>query len=424
MRILAKIAVFQLVGVFITVFLVIADVHAAVQGISEEDYPVSQSEEEKEELPLGAHFGLSANYKNDDNIYRSRYVSEEIDSNILRPGENVVGDTAISLIPSLLYKGEAGRHPYSLNFVGEFARFQKYSTENYDDLYSLAEITLDLTKRLDVNLTANYIKSHDARAVPASRLNIDLKPDLWELGRLFVEAIYGRKTNKAQIKAYAEGIQRPYTNNRQQTRSRNRITGGAVFYYNMRPKTSLLAEVSLADIDYYNGATPIDLSSLETDLSLGIKWEATGKTTGQIKVGYLTKNLKDYELKDFSGISVKATVLWEPKTFSRVKLLIQRRTDESIQVDSSYFLTTRLAASWEHDLSDDLTFALRFDGQNNKYSYKRDDDLIDYAVDLDYEMNRRLNLGCRYVNSQKTSNVENTDYVANIFMLKIALKTL
>jgi hypothetical protein len=249
-------------------------------------------------------------------------------------------------------------------------------------------------------------------------------PDSWELGRLFAEIVYGRKTNKAQIKAYVEGIRRPYNNNGQETRSRNRIMGGATFFYNWRPKTSFLAAISASDIDYYHGATPIDLSSLEIDYSLGIRWEASAKTTGQIKVGYLTKDLEDNELKDFSGVSATATVIWEPKTYSKVKLLIQRRTDESIQVDSSYFVTTRLAVSWHHDFTDDFTFALLFDGQNDKYSAERDDDLLDYGIDLDYDMSNRINFSARYVHSLKKSNVEDTDYVANIFMLRITLKTL
>jgi len=424
-EVLARVAVRQLLHIVSVALLLVSNAQAAVQGIGEEDYPVAQSEEEKKELVLGLHGGIAVNYKNDSNIYRSRYISREVDSAILKSGENVVGDTAISLIPSLLYKGEAlNRHPYSLNLVGEFARYQKYSTEDYDDLYALADMTLDLTKRLDINLEANYIKSHDARAVPASRINFDLRPDQWELGRLFAEIVYGRKTNKAQLKAFVEGIARPYTNNRQQTRSRNRLKGGATFFLNTSPKMSLLAAVTFADIDYYHGATPIDLSSLESNFSLGIRWEATGKTTGQIKVGYLVKDLEDESLRDFAGLSAQATILWEPKTYSRVKLLIQRRTDESIQYDSSYFVTTRLAASWEHDLKENLTFALRFDGQNDRYSAERDDDLLDYAVDLDYDMNKRLDIGFRYIYSLKTSNMENTDYIANIFLLKIALKTL
>jgi len=366
----------------------------------------------EEELDPGFYPALSVGYATTDNVFMS--------------DGNEQSDDALVIAPSLLYKMLFGKHSLDFNYIGEFTSFDTYSTEDYNDNRADAELLLDLTRRLDVTLDAGYMWSHENRGVAGSRGGTPRELDTWEQGSAEAKVTYGRRTSTAQIEVSGSFLDRKYTNNGQEERDRERAGGTIALYYNISSKTSLLIEGTYVTVDYVNDAS-INLDSTETFTLAGVRWEATAKTTGEIKLGYHTKDMDEEYLEDFEGGSYFVSLLWEPKPYSQITLEASRRTDEvpydeSVAVNPSYYVRDTVSVYWKHSFTDN--FISYADVAIHKVEYGGIDQTEDYFntwFELEYHLRDWLRLGAKYQYNSRDSSAAGLDYVANTFLLKVTL---
>src|SRR5256885_9446240 len=80
------------------------------------------------------------------------------------------------------------------------------------------------------------------------------------------------------------------------------LSSTEVFGVRVRPKTSVELSVQALDITYdHPRASGLSLDSREYRYLLGVVWEATGKTTGSMRVGGITKKFDDPALPNYSA---------------------------------------------------------------------------------------------------------------------------
>ncbi len=65
-------------------------------------------------------------------------------------------------------------------------------------------------------------------------------------------------------------------------------------FWNLGPKTQLLAEVTRYDENYLNNffKANYQLDSSEWRYQVGATWKATAKTTGEFRIGYYQRDMK------------------------------------------------------------------------------------------------------------------------------------
>jgi len=343
-------------------------------------------------------------------------VKAQHEDNILRSESERESDSVLMVAPSLLYIGLMGKQSLNLLYRGDFGYFQHRDTEDFMDHSVDARFSLDLGPTLKINIRGSIQDVHEARGSSGARTEMDIEPDRARQNALGGELIYGRRTSTAQILLAYLDNERLYTNNDQESRDRVFNNGMAVFFVNLGPKTSLFAEARQSHVDYLNNAA-MDLDSVENSVMVGVRWEATAKTTGEIKLGYISKNLKDPALDDFAGRGLEVHLLWEPKTYSRLNFIVSRQTDETTQIGSSYFVGNRIFAQWEHEFSDRLGIEMSLDYETDEFSRLREDDLFFGKIGVGYQLLRWLNIKAQYRYSSRSSNMKGINYKVNIMSL-------
>jgi len=350
-------------------------------------------------------------------FFPSVELAYQYDDNILRQENNEESDSIFLISPDLNWNWFMGKHRFSAQYVGAYASYDTSDNENFDDHAINADLLLDLTPKFNVDLQANYALGHESRGSAGVVVGVSAKPNEWKEKRLFAQATYGRLIAKAQLQLDLEGRTLRYTNNNQESRDRDTDTATGRFFYRLGPKTSAILESTFRDIDYTNSGAR-NLDSQERFYHIGVRWEATYKTTGELKLGRFSKDFDSAAEEDGSGASVEATVIWEPRTYSRVTFTAARQPNESATTDS-FYISDFVSADWEHDFSSRTTFTANISDGQDEYTGTREDDLFNAGLGINYKLRRWLDIGARYSYSERESNAANASFEDNIFMLTV-----
>lgn len=360
----------------------------------------------------------------DDQVVPGFYPAVELDlvydDNVRRTETNKLDSMVFEVRPELQWVGVMGKHMVRLGYQGYYGFYESASTENFDDHYLGADTTLDLTQKLNINLTADYRREHEARSVAVGAAGTE--PNRWEQWAVAGQAVYGRRIAKAQIALKALHRDREYKNNGQDFRDHTADEFTLTFYYNLGPKTQLLIEPSLTKYDY--GTTGATQDNDLRRVLVGVTWNATAKTTGAFKIGYHDKSF-DNGVGDTNGLSADASIIWKPKTYSTVTATLSRNAyDSALGGGSQSFEALVAKLDWTHELTrlTELQAGLSF--ENDEYDLGREDDLLGAYVGVSYALRRWLTVGVRYDYGQRDANVAGADFEDNRIAigLKAALR--
>ncbi|NOY73873.1 MAG: outer membrane beta-barrel protein [Gammaproteobacteria bacterium] len=361
-------------------------------------------------------------------FYGDLAISATQNDNIFRDETNEVDDQIFTLEPNLNYRNLFSKHSLDIGYQGAYGFYLDNDDENFDDHNVDAVLALDLTEKIDVNLEGGYRWSHDLRGASRARLETSIKPDTWEESRLFAGALYGRRTNQGQFEFSVEAKGLDYTNNQQEVRDRDQLNFSGTFYYNVTGKTSWLFEARLTDIDYVNTSInplAVNLDSQEQRYFVGARWEATELTRGEIRLGYVNKDLDQANLDDFNGVGVEGELEWTPLATDLFVFSLIRTPRESIAVEAataSYFVMTRIGATWYHSLTSLWSLYAGAHAQEDDYSDNRKDDLLFFNLGTNYSLSERISLSGRYTYRERDSNISNADYKTNELMITLTLQ--
>ncbi len=373
------------------------------------------TDDEKEKLGPGIYPAIGGSYEFDDNIYR-------VD-------EDQVSDELLQFKPSLTIKQIfRKRHTIEASYFGDWFRYKDFKDEDFDDHYLDLVVKLKPTKKLQIKLSGDYASAHELRGSSGTRLSTSQEPDSWWGDRLLAEIMYGKIDSKNQVLVNYEMYRRRYTNNAQEPRSRDRQILTATYFHNRKKKTRFLLEGGYKTFDYFDKSAPLDLTSIELSILLGIKWDVTDKTSGEFKIGYLVKDIEDPELPDYAGWSMKSEVAWKIRTYSELTLELARMTKESPHTIASYYVSSQLTLDWDHEFSEKLEFIGDLAYLNDDYKTisdtERNDNLLDLSAKLIFKIRPWLHLTGRYLYTSRNSTFPGIDYKANIFSLSITMDSM
>ncbi len=361
----------------------------------------------EKELAPGLYPSISAGVLSDDNIWRT--------------SSDQKSDSALLFEPSVLYKFLFSKHSFDADYYGQYAKYIDYSDESYVDHNVRGRLKLDLAPEMKLNLTGRYLKSHDSRGGSTARkVNVSQEPDLWNQAGFLGEFVYGRRESTAQlgVSLGTQGID--YTNNGQDLRDRTTNTFKSTFYYNVTSKSAWLLELDRRDIGYVDNLT-VNRDSVEMRYLVGAKWSATAQTEGEIRLGVLNKSVEAQGKEDFNGLTVKGELSWEPLATDRIAVAVLRATRESPEATADYFVTNSLNVTWDHVLTDLVTFTVGslMQRDNHSGSIAREDALFALDVGLNVSLLTWLDFEGSYGYSTRDSNIDELDYNSNVFKLAL-----
>ena len=187
----------------------------------------------------------------------------------------------------------------------------------------------------------------------------------------------------------------------------------------MRPKTRLLFQGRYRDFDYIDSASTLD--SDEQRVYVGAQWDATGKTAGYAKFGYMRKNFASSTKQNVSTSSWDIGLRWSPKTYSVVDIKALKSFEESTGLCDS-IVNRRAGVGWTHAWNSRLSHTLSYFNIHASYvgaGTDRKDDTDDIGIKVNYQFRRWARFGAEYIHTDRDSNDPFWRYKRNVFLLTL-----
>ena len=352
------------------------------------------------------------------------------DDNITMASQGEIESFFYMISPAIRVELPSDHWLLSLTAGVDFIRYTDSPIDDREYWFLRGEWVWDISTRQDLNLFAQYSEGADQRGTGRRQGNaglIELPLDEWRLWDMGGEWDYGAIGARGRLVLRAGAADLYYTNNREATGDYNGTARldrdwyylGGTFYWRVAPKTSLLAEYLYTDMNYsFDSAS----DSVIQSYLLGVTWNATARTSGIIKYGYMERKYDQQGKPGYDGPTWAATINWRPRTYSLFSLTGTRSTQEP-ETYGDYIVRQDVTLSWLHDWATrfgttvDVGFGQDDIRTNNQTT--RTDDLFYWGVAARYTFNPHIRLGASVTGYDRDSDVLQYDYDQLIYMLTL-----
>lgn len=359
--------------------------------------------------------GLTESYK--DNVFKQE-DGEEVSSWIT------------TITPAIRAVADNGQSRYELAYKNATGFYHSSHDDDYVDHTFSASADWELNSRHNVGVSASYYDGHDERGTvfTSGRANSIDSPDELVDEKIGVQYTYGAEGSVGQVVVSYDRLDKEYTNHREITRVRDRVTDTYKTAFNWKAfsNTTLSLEVAYEDTDYdYTATGGTLLDNDEKRALVGLAWAPGGPLSGFAKFGKEKKEFDADARSDDSLFIWDVAVKWAPLNHAVFALDASRSAEEATNETSSYTDAKAYEVSWSHAWNE------RFDSK--LYVSHEDDDYIDdidgrhdktdeYGIRFDYALERWFDVGLGYYYTDRDSNSAEDEYTGNVVELHLNLK--
>ncbi len=312
--------------------------------------------------------------------------------------------TGAVLSPAVEFTRDSATTTLGLTAKGEFAAFNYGTEDNYADGLGSAALNFKLPRNLVLGFTGIAELGHDpfgtARTEGQPSQNQTL--DEWSQYTGSV-ALVGGQAERSRLGfelSYAS-LMREYQSNEVSTQYLDRTfnSASATLLYHVTPKLSVLAQGSFMALDYdHVQAGTIDRSGDASIGLVGVRWEATAKTSGDIRVGRGQWQADSAGVEDIDSSYYDASITWNPTKRSTFRLSGAREYSPTYRFDAVFIDAQSIRLQWTEMWTYRWSTALilgyserDFVGANEKH------DIVSVTGRLTYQLDRDLRI---YVSSR------------------------
>jgi len=297
--------------------------------------------------------------------------------------------------------------------------------ENYDD-YSRAEkdhhrleglFQFDLRGGLQFDLAGEYKDSaDDFSGAPLL--------DEYQSTLVDIQSYYeiGRKTGLSLVASIFEVDYEEVVND---FRDRQDTSFSTIFSYRFRPKSTVSLEYQFVDIDYeLNTFSDTEIHRAAS----GLKWNATSRSTVEIKVGYSDRGYSAPAMNSDSNFDFMARAghNFTPKT--SLQLFGVRRMTESTIGGTDFILNHQLSLAYSQKLNSHFVIKLDSTYSNDQYenpitvgsvTKEREDDTFIISPSIEYLAVDWLVLTLSYGLAERDSSFDSFGFTTNTYLLRV-----
>jgi len=355
------------------------------------------------------------------NVYPGLDLAQGYDDNLFWTDRDTKSSAYTVVSPYVRAEAKTGPDKYDATLRVANGRFWNSSNDNYTDYSLLGNGDIVFDGRTGLKLSAEYKHGHDPRG--STDAVFTSTPDQWNNYRLDSVLRYGAQGAQGRIEINAGAFARRYTNHSSTTDdlNHNEWHGGGTFFWRAMPRTDVLVGAQHRNINYTDETFGPTQSATENLFYGGLKWEATAKTTGTVRLGQLRRNFDASSFKDYSSFYWDAAARWSPLTYSVFDFLTGKRTDEATGVGSA-IAVSYYRAIWNHAWSSRVRTQALAGYSRADYldsSPNRLDKTATFGAKVSYDFRRWLTLGAEYTYTERNSNLNFDDYKRNLFLLTV-----
>ena len=342
------------------------------------------------------------------------------DNLFLRPTNRSASSFTV-LSPSLRAELLSGPNKFGFGLRIDDGRYASSAADHYTDYSFNGSGNMEFSGRTRLALRAEARHGHDPRG--STDRAVAGSPDEYDNTGVGGTFSYGAAGARGRIEIDASAFARRYTNNRASTVVSDHDTTqlGGTFYWRVMPRTELLAQAVHTNFNYTLGASTQD--SAENRYLVGVKWEATAKTTGTAKFGIQDKKFDSATRENVPrSSSWDVGVRWSPLSYSVFDLNTAKQTSESTGVGDAVVGET-YNALWSHAWSSRLRTQVGANYGISSFTgatgLSRKDQLTSFSLGVAYDFRRWLRFGADISHSERDSNIDTFDFKRNLLRFTV-----
>lgn len=325
----------------------------------------------------------------------------------VRPAVNLSRASSIGL-----FAVDANLEQSSFDLPGELDEYLDYAVEGS---YSWQPFT-----RHQFNLEGTFRRGHDAAGLIRTEAGADFSQginDRWDSTSGYATYRYGAGDSLGSNTIRIGQSERTYQTNRNQTvfLDFNTRVVDYELAYEYSPRTAVIFAANYKATDY---ARPV-ISSLgnrngnEFAIRTGLRWIATGKTSGDVQVGVRDYSVDGRMRPARQSLAWRANINWAPSRTTKLSFNSGQTTSETFRADT-FFIDERTAGlNWTQTWTQRLTTTVGARYTNSKFvGLGREDEYVGVNAGADYLLMRKFTVFAQYFMRDRTSDLAQRDYEA------------
>lgn len=334
----------------------------------------------------------------------------------------------IRLSPYVGLSQEYRDHIFWANVKASTASYSSGDDDSYTDSNAQLAAQFNRNGKHRFELDVRQGRGHEAFAVERSGgalASKDTPHDRYDESTFAGQYILGSKKARLRLSFWGELADRQYDTNTAQTRfyDRQTTTFGFMARYQISPKTQFVGGIDTADWQYdeTQGATA-DRDFIENRIFAGLRWFATAKTSGEIRLGAYDR---DYSAAQFAGgdrVFWKLLLDYRPLQHDRIRFLTGRHTKASRFDDVAAVIYTDYGIYWQHAWPERIETRLGVGYREAEFiatGANREDDIVRYVAGIKYGLGEKSSIGLGYAYLERDSNAAQFDFGVEGFELTL-----
>lgn len=287
----------------------------------------------------------------------------EYDDNVLASAAGKQGDKIFYVKPELRVRSDFGRHAFDAKIYYNRSYHAKLSTEDVSEYGANGRGVIDLTRRTRIRLTGAAERSAENRSSLGSfsgsrtRVKFDRYSGSAGLEQEVGDFVLLGKGEYRRLR-YMDAVDPLGNEISLKFRNLKVRTGTGQIAYKLRSGTTAFVRVQGEKRTYdlrpgdvgFDPITLTDRSSKGLKAEAGLGLELTSLIYGNIRLGYIKQNYADPKLRDVSGLSYGADLLWNITPLTSLKFTADRAVDETSSQITAGNLRSEFTANVDHEL--------------------------------------------------------------------------
>lgn len=289
-------------------------------------------------------------------------VAAGYDSNVFnRP--DAKGAAIATAMPSLELRADLPRHALEASAAGTVRRFSRYTTENSEEFRLRGGGRIDMGARDALRASVEYAHLIEPRSTSGAALDA-AEPVSYErlaaeagarieLGRLRIAPVFGYERLRYDSVALIEGGEVD-----QSFRDTRSLRGEVRIDYDLSGLLAGFVMAGCEDIDSLSAPDALRRDAHDCQGVAGLRGRITPVISGELSVGYRTRDYANPAFRDFEGMTFRADVQWYVTPLATVRAQASRTFRNSGNLRAGAILTDSFTLTAYYDPLRNLRFSL------------------------------------------------------------------
>jgi len=367
----------------------------------------------------------------------------EYDSNIFkRNSANEVASYVAHFNPGFMLNSDWSRHALNAAVKTDLTVFSSQpENNNYQDVFVSLDGRLDVLKDSFFEAAYSFNSMHEDRGSADQRGGIT--PTFYNINTL--DFAYKHKFNRMSLKPefvvsrydYQDTARLGGGDIQNHTRNRWEYKPSMRLGYEIKPGYESFLKFTWLTVDYdeevITGVSTVsfDRNSDGYNVLAGMEFDLTSLITGDVSIGYISRDYADNQLQSISGVNGFVNLLWQPTPLTGVLFNFTRDIQESTQNGVSGMFVTSPSIAITHELRRNIILSVGTSYSYNEYvgfnaanpivadRTNRVEHVVTADTGIKYLLNRYFAVEFTYKYDTRQTNYTGVDYDVHQVMFNI-----